>query len=156
MQFVNNNSPGGQVRDHWLHLWPTSKWPFVIFWGNSSCWSAEINICSAHCQLPFCRENPGTSFIICAQNNASSFSIEALPFKTFPNLQRERLEWALSGSWRNAWMMVFSWRTWSDEAHFYLHGQLASKNCIIWEKGNPHSFSPPRLSILRKSRCDVL
>lgn len=30
---------------------------------------------------------------------------------------------------------------WSDEAHFYLHGQLTSKNCIIWEKDNPHSFT---------------
>jgi transposase len=30
---------------------------------------------------------------------------------------------------------------WSDEAHFYLHGQVATRNCIIWETENPHAFT---------------
>jgi hypothetical protein len=30
---------------------------------------------------------------------------------------------------------------WTDEAHFYLNGQLTTRNCVIWEKENPHRFT---------------
>lgn len=29
---------------------------------------------------------------------------------------------------------------WTDEAHFYLHGQVTTRNCAIWEGENPHSY----------------
>lgn len=30
---------------------------------------------------------------------------------------------------------------WSDEAHFYLNGQLSTRNCVFWETSNPPHFS---------------
>ena len=30
---------------------------------------------------------------------------------------------------------------WTDEAHFYLHGQVSSQNCMIWSKENPQAFT---------------
>ena len=30
---------------------------------------------------------------------------------------------------------------WTDEAHFYLHGQMTSRNCVIWSKDNPHAVT---------------
>ena len=30
---------------------------------------------------------------------------------------------------------------WTDEAHFYLHGQVSSQNCMIWSKDNPQAFT---------------
>lgn len=29
---------------------------------------------------------------------------------------------------------------WTDEANFYLHGQVATRNCVLWEASNPHQF----------------
>ena len=40
---------------------------------------------------------------------------------------------------------------WTDEAHFYLHGQVSSQNCMIWSKENPQAFTtsplhPPKIT----------